>query len=296
MEYSSYARQSFSAEIDGLEHDLLEMGSRAEEMISFNEDLVLPGDTALKTLLLRLFYEKLDSSKTADKDTNQPKTRSDVRSSKKDAAIGYNLNIDTSDVTKRSFDITQPLVLTFTKKAKLNNDKVNLYLEKGDASTKVPYTLFTDTAHPEVFKFNVVWEENAKYTFKLAKGFALDTGGIEAQPSKYSFTTKEDDDYGKFRINILSKYYGKGFLLQVNSEKDTIYTKPITDTVVYLTRLQPVKYFFRIIVDKNGNGQWDTGRLFDKVQPEEVFPYQEPVKSRAGWENTIDFEPNKGNK
>ena len=34
MEYSSYARQSFSAEIDGLEHDLLEMGSRAEEMIS----------------------------------------------------------------------------------------------------------------------------------------------------------------------------------------------------------------------------------------------------------------------
>jgi phosphate transport system protein len=33
MEYTSYARQSFSAEIEGLEHALLEMGSRAEEMI-----------------------------------------------------------------------------------------------------------------------------------------------------------------------------------------------------------------------------------------------------------------------
>jgi phosphate transport system protein len=52
MEYTSYARQSFSAEIDGLEHDLLEMGSRAEEMIAL-------GVEALRSLSVETAREVL---------------------------------------------------------------------------------------------------------------------------------------------------------------------------------------------------------------------------------------------
>jgi uncharacterized protein (DUF2141 family) len=75
------------------------------------------------------------------------------------------------------------------------------------------------------------------------------------------------------------------------ADNDSIYQKPVTDTMVFLKRLKPAKYTFRIIADQNRNGKWDGGDLLGKKQPEDVFPYQEPVNIRQGWENTVDFEP-----
>jgi hypothetical protein len=46
----------------------------------------------------------------------------------------------------------------------------------------------------------------------------------------------------------------------------------------------------RVIVDENGNGQWDTGDLFLKRQPEMVIPYEGTLNLKAGWDNVIDFE------
>ena len=60
--------------------------------------------------------------------------------------------------------------------------------------------------------------------------------------------------------------------------------------MVNLSQLHPAKYSFRIIVDKNRNGKWDSGNLFGKLQPEEVIPYRETLNLKAGWENIIDFE------
>ena len=64
----------------------------------------------------------------------------------------------------------------------------------------------------------------------------------------------------------------------------------ITEKVLALNKLRPSTYTFRIIVDRNKNGKWDTGDLFGKKQPEEVIPCSESVTLKAGWDNTIDFE------
>jgi len=59
---------------------------------------------------------------------------------------------------------------------------------------------------------------------------------------------------------------------------------------VFFSRLRPASYTFRIIVDKNRNGKWDTGDLLGKRQPEEVMPGPAPLSLKAGWEHNIDFE------
>jgi phosphate transport system protein len=53
MDHPAYARQSFSADLTALEHDLLEMGSRAEEMIGLAVESLqsLSIDTAKEVLL-----------------------------------------------------------------------------------------------------------------------------------------------------------------------------------------------------------------------------------------------------
>jgi hypothetical protein len=123
------------------------------------------------------------------------------------------------------------------------------------------------------------------------KGFAKDSAMTDAMPSRYTFKTKSDDDYAKLHIHLPSKYNSTKYVLMVNNETDTVYQKPVRDTVVHLSRLQPGSYKMRIIVDANGNGFWDTGDLLQKIQPEEIIPYKEALQLRAGWDNTIDFEP-----
>jgi uncharacterized protein (DUF2141 family) len=93
-------------------------------------------------------------------------------------------------------------------------------------------------------------------------------------------------------VHLPTKYYGNEYLLQVVADKDTIYQKPVADTVVTFTMLRPGKYSFTVINDKNGNRKWDSGNLFLKLQPEEVYPYSGTLFLKPGWENIIDFEQN----
>ena len=118
------------------------------------------------------------------------------------------------------------------------------------------------------YKLNTDWREDAVYTLRLQKGFAKDSSGSDLFPGRYTFRTKRDEDYGKLRIHLPSKYFGRSHILQVANERDTI----------------------RIIEDKNENGRWDAGDLFLRKQPEIVVPYTVSVTLKAGWEQQIDFE------
>ena len=125
----------------------------------------------------------------------------------------------------------------------------------------------------------------------MAKGFAKDTSGTDALPAKFTFRTREDEDYGKISVHLPAKYVAPEYLLMITTESDTVYQKPVTSAIVNLVKLRPAKYTFRIIADKNRNGIWDSGNLFEKRQPEEVIPYPDVLTLKAGWENIIDFEP-----
>ena len=40
------------------------------------------------------------------------------------------------------------------------------------------------------------------------------------------------------------------------------------------------------IVDRNGNGEWDTGDYLSDTQPEEVYYYNGTVECKAKWDTT----------
>ena len=264
----------------------------ADEMIAFNDNPVESGDTTAPQVLLRLFREPPDTSiKAATADT-KPATGS-LRQKNAKEEISYSVNIDTSNATRRTFDITGKIEVSFSNTPILNRNKITMSCDSNGQSFPINIAFSTDTLHPKMLYLSTNWLENTQYTLKLAKGFDKDTAGNDIMPSKYVFRTKQDDDYGKVNIRFPGKYRGAEYLLMIVADNDTIYQKPISDTVVSLNRLRPAKYTFRIIVDKNRNGKWDTGNLFGKKQPEEVIPYTEVLNLRAGWENDIDFEPQK---
>ena len=273
------------------------------EMIAFNNESVWAGDTSALPITLKLFTELPDTAaKKSGKDSVKSIDKMGLRGKNKPSSDMkvYSVSIDTGNASKRTFDVNKNIVITFAQLPILNKDKISLAYEKDGAQLPAAITYLQDTLKPNELQIKTNWIENTVYTLRLAKGFAKDTADADIVPSKYIFHTLDDEDYGKIVVNLPSKYGSKlerpDYLLLVNSGKDTVYLKPITDTTVRLKRLMPDKYTFRVIVDKNHNGKWDTGDLFGKLQPEEVIPYYEPVLLRPGWDNTLDFEQKKKSK
>jgi hypothetical protein len=259
------------------------------EMIGFTDNDITPGGaTSTPALTLRMFMQAGDTSIHADAEAAQKPGMRRTEETSKPQSFGYSVNVDSQNKAKRTFDINGDLRISFTRIPELNNSRITLTYDSN--GTEVPAVF--DIRHADTSKdvrLHTQWKENTQYTLKLAKGFAKDSAGTEPMPAKFIFRTKEDEDYGKIIINIPAKY-AKKYLLQVTADNDTVYQKVITDTSVVFTRMKPVKYTFRLIEDRNGNGKWDAGDLFLKLQPEEVVPYREPLFLRPGWENVIDFE------
>lgn len=261
-----------------------------KELIAFNEETIIPGDTAIKPINLRMFRE-IDTNHVDT--SNNKKLRMGATKTAKEG-FTYYVPVDTGDARRRTFDINLPIKITFSlKPSAIAENRIHLEYDSAGIKTEVPVKITLDTAKKSLTIANPAWLENTVYTLRLQKGFAKDTGGNDVMPSRYTFRTRRDEDYGKLNIHLPSKYMGKQYLLMVFADADTIYQKPVTDTNIALVRLRPGNYTFRIIVDKNENGKWDTGDLFEKIQPEEVIPYNNTLTLKAGWENLIDFEEKK---
>jgi hypothetical protein len=273
-----------------------------EEKIAFVDNIVLPGDTASEALALRIFKEEVpkdttsalqDSLDTVDEERGIRKRRR--KEEMVSADFVYNVAVDTNDNDrKRTVDITKPVKINFSKRVdEINTTRVYLAYDSLDIQVEASFNFTKDTAKDQhAFLLNVDWKQDTRYTLKLLKGFAKDSTGADAMPSKYAFRTKSDDDYSKLTVHMDGSYNSPSYLLLINNGNDTVYHKNLTDTMVRLVRLAPATYTIRLIVDSNRNGKWDTGDLFAKRQPEIVIPYPSgPVQLKAGWDNTIDFLP-----
>lgn len=266
-----------------------------KELVGFVDSIIYPVDSVKlnEPIVLRTFKEIVlpDSADLADTVKVPGKAKSLKRRAEKESKdFSYSLNVDTTDVEKRVHDINRPVKITFSNELDtFETSRVFVTYDSTGIDVEAETTLKRDTL-PNVLLLNTAWKENTVYTIRLLKDFATDTTKLTAMPSKYIFRTKADEDYGVLKVHVSSKYYGKKYLLKITTEKDSIYQRAITDSVVTIRRLVPEKYTMCIIVDENGNGKWDTGDLFAKKQPEIVIPYTEAIELKAGWENVLDFK------
>jgi len=267
-------------------------GPMGGEMIAFVEERVLPGDTSVAPVKLRMFLEALDTAGQRKTNSLAIEAKASRKAARKDddANMTYSVGIDSSNADRRTFDITKPAIITFNRPPVVNTEKIRLSYDNAGTDIPVNISVTTDPANAAILRINAAWQPDKVYTLRLAKGFAKDTSGAEVMPSRYTFRTFDEDDYGKITLNLPQKYVDPQYVLLVRGDKDTVYNKPIDATSKILTRLRPAKYTFCIIVDKNRNGKWDSGDLFEKRQPEEVIPYNEVISLKAGFEHIIDFE------
>ena len=262
------------------------------EMIGFIDSTVAPVSEVVSSIVLKTFKEEIIDTNVLKKDKAERQTTDKKLRTGEKQVVQYGLDIDTSNINKRTVDVTKPLKVIFIKYPDtVIKNKIFVTRDSADIDIEVPFGIKADTTKNKELLIDVAWKEDAVYTIRFMKAFAKDSMGNDALPSKYTFRTKYDEDYGVLDIRLPEKYKDRKYLLLINNGEDTIYFKPIADTVVKMRKISPANYSMRIIVDENKNGKWDTGDLFEKRQPENVIPYKEGIPMKAGWDMTIDFEP-----
>lgn len=275
------------------------------EKIGFLNTAVIPSADKDTSYTFRIFREFADTSSISAEDTARA---TDARSNQADSvkgtfagrsgkntsrksrnSQGYQVHVDTSDLSKRTFELTQPLTIRIFEELQfLDTAKVYLSYENNGIEVEGIRQLQSDSAGLSI---RSQWQPDKLYTLRLVKGWARDTAGNELLPGKYRFHTKREEDYGTLKIHLPGAFYNDSFLLYVFKGTDSIYLRPVTDSVVTISLLQPGDYGMRLIADGNRNGKWDPGNLLKKIQPELSIPYKDKLVLKAGWENEIDFVP-----
>ena len=100
------------------------------------------------------------------------------------------------------------------------------------------------------------------------------------------FKTRMAREFGSLKLNVDFKNGEEPYIIQLLNEKDAVAEQRILNgpEQIEFTFINAGKYKLKAIRDRNKNNRWDTGDYLKKLQPEEVFVFQETIEIRANWD------------
>ena len=91
------------------------------------------------------------------------------------------------------------------------------------------------------------------------------------------------EDYGNLIFNIPA-VKDSAFVELLNSSDKLVLSVPVKDHRAEFINMMPAKYYARIVIDRNGNGEYDTGNYNEKRQPEETYYYPSAINLKRNWD------------
>nr|WP_321405828.1 Ig-like domain-containing protein [uncultured Carboxylicivirga sp.] len=182
---------------------------------------------------------------------------------------------------KFGFRLTAPAI-TFDKNA------VKLFYYEDTIPKPIDFELVQDTLNIKHYSISQKWIPGGKYEMTIDSASIVDIYGLHNGPQKITFNVKKDEDYGKIFIQILNAQ--ENWLVQVLGKEERILqqSKIPASGKIGFRYLSPGKYMFRIVVDENGNNQWDDGNYYEHRQPEKLIYYMGKVDVRANWDTDLE--------
>jgi hypothetical protein len=127
-------------------------------------------------------------------------------------------------------------------------------------------------------------EELTDYKIQILDNAITDIYGETNDTTVLSFKTQAEDYYGVLSVHI--NHVHEQVIVQLLNEEEKILKQDFieSDQTIRYPYLTPKKYLLKAIIDRNGNGKWDTGNYLKKIQPERVIYFKSELNVRANWE------------
>lgn len=127
------------------------------------------------------------------------------------------------------------------------------------------------------------WEGGAKYRLSVDSAAVIGMYGEWNRPLKVEFTVKQPEDYANIYFKIGDT--DAPLMVELLSGGDKpVATAPLKGGTAEFNFVNPGTYYARAFIDSNGNGEWDTGYMKERRQPEEVYYYPKKLNIRKNWD------------
>lgn len=160
-----------------------------------------------------------------------------------------------------------------------------------DSVAVTPELYFRDELQ-KVLLIDHPWQDTTRYDLFIPDSVFISIYGAINDTIQYTFRTKNQSDYGSFKLNLEHTFKEGNLIVELLDERDRLIRRKIIgheQTTVVFVNLNPLKYKFKIIHDANANKRWDTGVYLEGLQPERVYIYDKTIELRPNWDMEETF-------
>ncbi|MBO5626550.1 MAG: Ig-like domain-containing protein [Prevotella sp.] len=183
-----------------------------------------------------------------------------------------------------SVTFTTPLALADTSKIRLYSKIDTLWYE-------APYEFRPMKNAHRTYELLGEWRPEVEYSLEVDSAAFTDIYGLTSNKLKQGFKVKSLDSFSSL-IFTFEGMAGKNIIAYLlDKGGNTIKTATTTDGAVQFFYIKPGTYYLQMLVDHNGNGQWDTGNYDEDLQPEEVYYYPHAIECKEKWDVTLSWNP-----
>lgn len=232
-----------------------------------NENLSWTTDT------LKLFYKEPKKKKKKDKD-EETDSIPEVK------FLNWTLQAaNPQDVNKPlRFLSSQPLAF-------IDNNGIKLSIKRDTIWESLPSPRILPDTSGYILKYTIPyeWQAGEKYKLEIDSASLIGIYNECNKPYKQEFSVRPIEDYVNLYFNVSGTELPVIVELLDGSDK-VVATAPVIEGKASFNFLLPGKYFARAFIDNNNNGEYDTGKLLDKQQPEEVYYYPKIINAKKNWD------------
>ncbi len=151
-------------------------------------------------------------------------------------------------------------------------------------TVELPAKFIPDAKDENSFILDFPIELASNYKVEILPNALTDFFGKTNDTIRFDVKTRTRNDYGNLKLTLQNKPSQPFWIQLLNDKDEVLEEKYTTDSEFDFNFLPSGSYYFKILVDENENGFWDTGDFFAKKQPEKAYIYPSTINVRVLWD------------
>ena len=236
----------------------------------------------------KILQEEEKKRKEAEKEREKRMKRGDTIPEPKAQTKFLSIKINSST----SMDLTANVLIDFAEPiVQVNDTAIHLYKKVDTLWVSEPH-LFRQRKH-ELMGYELLGEWKPDTEYKLVLDSAAFSGlyGLHTKRQENTFKFKRLEQYSTLFLTIPNAE--PNYVVQLLDEDKVVRHKRVVKNQADFYFLKPGTYHIRVLNDRNGNGEWDTGLYEDKAHAEEIYYFPGSIKMRENWDYTQEWDPKK---
>jgi len=181
------------------------------------------------------------------------------------------------------------LVTTPTPLARCDTAAIHLYSKIDTLWYRSRIEMQPIKGNIKAFQLMAEWRPGVEYSLEVDSAAFEDIYGNVSAAIKKGIKVVTEDECASLLVNI-SGATGDNIIVQLLSNSEAVVKEAkVVDGTAAFFYLKAGKYYLRALIDRNGNGKWDTGDFYADQQPEEVYYYPKEVECKQKWDITTNW-------